>query len=376
MLFFQLCYADGLQDPHGGRPIAGQVFLPVGERWVSADPSFLLHSSALSPVYLIFFPCVFSQANLQLWRVQLLPVHLRAGRLTGQAVSLHFHWTSGFFTPSFPCFLLSCRCLWSLPRSRRTRRTRWAPSAQLSSGSGCARTAPSRSTTQTASCTSSELHPRGSCPVTDQKPETARLQRLRAHASTTPQTARPPPLKWSSDLCGWRGRALHTLGLTVCLGCCGLFLWERMCVLLSSIGAFWFALTEGPAVFLSTLMPHLLLFLMFFIFTGSPLNDKKKLYIYISFVILSVCPPEQECYCKCVFSSLWVWGFFLFTTVHNRNGTKAAHLWTTPPHVLALTSIFGLLVLVARAEIALSLMWACEVNAYLLTCLKRHGTAL
>lgn len=180
-------------------------------------------TALLSPVYLIFFLCVFSQANLQLWRVQLLPVHLRAGRLTGHAASLCFR--SGLFTPSFPCFLLSCRCLWSLPRSRRTRRTRWAPSAQLSSGSGCARTAPSRSTTQTASCTSSELHPRGSCPVTDQKPETARLQRLRAHASTAPQTARPPPLKWSSDLCGWRGRALHTLGLTVCLGCCGLFLW-------------------------------------------------------------------------------------------------------------------------------------------------------
>lgn len=55
---------------------------------------------------------------------------------------------------------------------------------------------------------------------------------------------------------------------------------------------------------------------------------KKNIYIYISFVILSVRPPEQECYCKCVFSSLWVWGFFflLFTTVHNRNGTKAAHL--------------------------------------------------
>lgn len=34
--------------------------------------------------------------------------------------------------------------------------------------------------------------------------------------------------------------------------------------------------------------------------------------IYISFVILSVRPPEQECYCKCVFSSLWVWGFLFF----------------------------------------------------------------
>lgn len=46
--------------------------------------------------------------------------------------------------------------------------------------------------------------------------------------------------------------------------------------------------------------------------------------------------------------------FFKSTSVHNR--TKAAHLGTTPPHVLALMSFFGLLVSVARAEIALSLM--------------------
>lgn len=32
VLFFQLCYADGLQDPNGGRPITGQVFLSVRER--------------------------------------------------------------------------------------------------------------------------------------------------------------------------------------------------------------------------------------------------------------------------------------------------------------------------------------------------------
>ena len=52
--------------------------------------------------------------------------------------------------------LVSSRCSWSSPRSRRRRRTRWAPSAPPSSGSGSARTAPRRPATRTASCTSSK----------------------------------------------------------------------------------------------------------------------------------------------------------------------------------------------------------------------------
>lgn len=61
------------------------------------------------------------------------------------------------------------RFLWSLPRSRRTRRTRSDPSARRSSGSVCVRTAQCPSTTPTASCTSFEtLTERGSRLVTDQ----------------------------------------------------------------------------------------------------------------------------------------------------------------------------------------------------------------
>lgn len=52
---------------------------------------------------------------------------------------------------------LFLRCSWSLPRSRKTTRTRWVPWARPSSGSGCSRTPPSPSTTWTASCVSSEL---------------------------------------------------------------------------------------------------------------------------------------------------------------------------------------------------------------------------
>lgn len=46
MLYLQLCYSDGLQDPHGGCKITGQVFLSVREWWVTHTHTHT-HSEAI-----------------------------------------------------------------------------------------------------------------------------------------------------------------------------------------------------------------------------------------------------------------------------------------------------------------------------------------
>lgn len=262
------------------------------------------------------------------------------------------------------------RCLWSLPRSRKTRRMRWAPSAQPSSGSGCARTAPFQSPTLTASCTSFEAHLRGSRPTTGPGPTGLDLPgflRLRAHASTRPLHAnqRPPPLnEW--DRLGW-GLA-YTGNDCVCVGargCYGSFSvgLRCACVLPSSTGASCFLnRTDRGASSLSwhtDATPTSLSNGVFYLHRES-VNGK----IYRIYIIFMLCNPFHPfssagsvtvsvCSSLQVFLSVvFVKQFFKHyqnwdpSTVVPKQHISEPHT-TTPPHTLTLRSMYWFLVSVA-----------------------------